>query len=382
MGKKSKSRDQGDDGSAVFTAISRRKLDPLLKLMASHPNFADLRNREGKSPLQAAIESDADDIAFAMLNSGIPVRREEANLVWAALVRRPEIVRRFIELGADVNVRTMLGTPLNVAAAPPARMRPGSDEDRFEIIRLLLAAGADVNAGNTLGSPLENAVGKNQTRAAMILLDAGASLENAEELIELAETNENAELAAALRAAKKKPRSRRSAVKSATSNDPILAELESICGSKAQPLDGIPNAFSFHVDSSKSIDLPKLQSRLLKQGRFLFALDHQRTRVALLQTTDKYDAMKAMATNGDNYELSNEQIIAWLRELEATQPFILTGIGFDFLSGEFTTKVKETAKLAKRMYKFCPDIVDQGLESVEALERTLRDGREFYFWWD
>lgn len=38
--------------------------------------------------------------------------------------------------------------------------------------------------------------------------------------------------------------------------------------------------------------------------------------------------------------------------------------------------------LAREQYLYCPDIVDQGVESVEALAATLLNGRVWYFWWD
>ena len=76
------------------------------------------------------------------------------------------------------------------------------------------------------------------------------------------------------------------------------------------------------------------------------------------------------------------RVIAWLRELEAEQPFELTGIGFDFLSGRFAAPVKDPAGLAKRMYEFCPDIVDQGVGDVAALAEELRTKQTLYFWWD
>ena len=37
---------------------------------------------------------------------------------------------------------------------------------------------------------------------------------------------------------------------------------------------------------------------------------------------------------------------------------------------------------AKEVYAFCPDIVDQGMGSVEALEQAIRESREVYLWWD
>jgi hypothetical protein len=38
--------------------------------------------------------------------------------------------------------------------------------------------------------------------------------------------------------------------------------------------------------------------------------------------------------------------------------------------------------LAREQFVYCPDIVHQGVESLEALAATLLDGKAWYFWWD
>ena len=38
--------------------------------------------------------------------------------------------------------------------------------------------------------------------------------------------------------------------------------------------------------------------------------------------------------------------------------------------------------LAREQYVYCPDIVDQGVESVAALAAVLLNGSTWYFWWD
>ncbi|HEY0062830.1 MAG TPA: DUF4253 domain-containing protein [Telluria sp.] len=39
-------------------------------------------------------------------------------------------------------------------------------------------------------------------------------------------------------------------------------------------------------------------------------------------------------------------------------------------------------ELAKEQYLYCPDIVDQGTESIEALAAGLIDSKVWFFWWD
>lgn len=46
------------------------------------------------------------------------------------------------------------------------------------------------------------------------------------------------------------------------------------------------------------------------------------------------------------------------------------------------TTREEALKLAREHYLYCPDIVDQGVESVAGLAALLLNGRVWYFWWD
>lgn len=43
---------------------------------------------------------------------------------------------------------------------------------------------------------------------------------------------------------------------------------------------------------------------------------------------------------------------------------------------------EEALALAKEQYIYCPDIVDQGVQSIEALAAVLLGATVWYFWWD
>ena len=43
---------------------------------------------------------------------------------------------------------------------------------------------------------------------------------------------------------------------------------------------------------------------------------------------------------------------------------------------------QDAMTLAKEQYVFCPDIVDQGVETIENLGATLLNAPVWYFWWD
>jgi hypothetical protein len=167
-----------------------------------------------------------------------------------------------------------------------------------------------------------------------------------------------------------------------------------LLGAQPQPLhsqaenEEIKGGVSFDVPKEKiEAILRQAHTNFLARGFYLFRYDQnfgisgQPDKVGLLPTTDKYAVMAALDTNGDNYSIGTAGVIAWMKELEQEQPYVLTGIGFDYMEGYFTGPVKDPDALAKRMYQFCPDIVDQGVETVGKLARELQKG-SLYFWWD
>ncbi len=183
---------------------------------------------------------------------------------------------------------------------------------------------------------------------------------------------------------------------SAAAADPkykqVLREVQSMLASAPQPLEGeegpIPGGFSFDVPEAKAeAILDRVHTNLLARGVYLFRyhqsfnIGGQPDKLGLLPTTNRYEVMAVFETNGANYNLYCADVIAWLKQLETTHPFVLTGIGFDFLEGYFTGPVSDAGTLAKKMYKFCPDIVDQGVGSVDGLAKELKK-RKLYFWWD
>ena len=97
---------------------------------------------------------------------------------------------------------------------------------------------------------------------------------------------------------------------------------------------------------------------------------------------DQFDILRAAATDGANYDLQTEDIVkelqAWDREF-----------GIDIRRAESDTVQLRLKKLpknvkafAQRVYKFCPDIVEQGVGSVEELEKAIVKDKMVYLWWD
>ena len=130
------------------------------------------------------------------------------------------------------------------------------------------------------------------------------------------------------------------------------------------------------------------QPRFLEKGFYLFRSEQHfgiaghRDRVALFPRSDRDEILRLMGTNGWNYDIGPDSVIAWLRTLERDHPFVLTGIGFDWVEGRFRSAIGDADALARRFYAFCPDIVEQGTETVAALARELSQSQRLYCWWD
>ena len=81
------------------------------------------------------------------------------------------------------------------------------------------------------------------------------------------------------------------------------------------------------------------QTPFLAQGFYLFRVaQHFGIRdlpdsLALYPSTEPYAVLRLVGTNGANYDIGPDSIVAWLEALRRDQPFVLTGIGFDWLEG-------------------------------------------------
>ena len=170
--------------------------------------------------------------------------------------------------------------------------------------------------------------------------------------------------------------------------------LERLTGDSAIPLvgttaegDPLPTpGVSVQARAAEAL-VAAARDRFLARGFYLFVAERhfglgEPDRVGLFPRSNPYEIMALMGTNGWNYDIAPDSIIAWLRTLERAHPFVITGIGFDWVEGRFLAGIPDADALARRFYAFCPDIVDQGAGSVEELAQELRRSSVLYCWWD
>jgi len=137
-------------------------------------------------------------------------------------------------------------------------------------------------------------------------------------------------------------------------------------------------------ENSKRIVLENLD-KLRQDGKYIFITEiaHNGYKVGLTgATSDPYQLMEFAETNGANYDIETSHIIDRYKKWDSEFGIIPIGIGFDFCECQIKNKSLDFKKLADEVYEFCPDVVEQGTETVEALEEEMKRTGTIYLWWD
>jgi hypothetical protein len=105
-------------------------------------------------------------------------------------------------------------------------------------------------------------------------------------------------------------------------------------------------------------------------------------KIGVLKGTDEYEILRIMHTDGDDYGISNQDVIDWLKELEKKALFTIIGADSDWVEIEFRTLPRDLKAFAAEVYDFCPDAVDEGPGSVDELVKEIKKTNRLFLWWD
>jgi hypothetical protein len=115
------------------------------------------------------------------------------------------------------------------------------------------------------------------------------------------------------------------------------------------------------------------------------AQPHSEVIIATLPTQDWTEAFAYLAFGGWNSCPHPHEQIAAFRYWSARHELILAGLSGDVLNLRVShpPRTRDGAlDLAREQYEFCQDIVDQGVETLDALAAGLMANDWWYFWWD
>jgi hypothetical protein len=83
--------------------------------------------------------------------------------------------------------------------------------------------------------------------------------------------------------------------------------------------------------------------------------------IVILKTADPYAIVRLRQTNGSNYDVSHEDVLARLAAWETLCKFEVVGASSDWVGLVFATLPEKLCDFAAEVYGFCPDSVDPGV---------------------
>lgn len=104
--------------------------------------------------------------------------------------------------------------------------------------------------------------------------------------------------------------------------------------------------------------------------------------ICILKSIDKYDILRALKSNGINYDIDTDSLIEKLEKWEKEYGIEIQGADGDWVDIKFNKLPADSRKFCEEIYEFCPDSVDQGVGSLEELENYLKEYRGVFLWWD
>lgn len=369
------------DGNDHGLVAQPEAIDAFVRFLLDHGAKPDLRaNQKGTRPLCAASAKGRRDWVELLLGRGAAIEPPFGHLgttplMEAAINGQAELIPVLLARGADIHRRAPDGHGVVWRACC-------SSGSAARILPMLLAAGADPNHGDHDGrTPLDVLLqGEDAADQPAIALlrthggKCGKDLAKAQPSQPAAREEPPLDFTGQVDAAFRKACA-------------IMAKAERFTWQDAADIPGTLLATVPSASAGRILD-PAAAAARLKRGLLVVgdgarAVPNEQTTLRAIPSRDWADALRCAGTNGCNYDLMNDDVIRWLRKLEAEQPFILTAVAHDLIEGRFSSPIAKPKAMARRMYRFCPDLVDQGCGTVDRLAKELAgETPRLYFWWD
>lgn len=355
-------------------AAGRLSTAKLLLELGANP---DCLSQSGWTPLYLALSSKNADLAICLLEHGANPNGSEKSceppLYTAAANNDLRMIKELLKRGANPNCGALSATTSVECACE------------------LMQQGADVNLKNGGDPPLLVRVTSGKLDLLKCFIEGGADVN----------ATDKDEFTALERVAWSNPRIEVGELLIAAG-----ADVNRLVSPGRSLLDWLSSLGRDNFYTRRQSFIEFLRSKGAKSARELNVQERKPESVGSAiqpktktdQATDMRDDAEFVQlwraeTNGANYGLSTEDIVAHLKAWRSMCSFRIVDAKHDMVVLEFENLPKDVDAFANDIYDFCPDVVDQGtafaaemqeseLDGLETLKRVLQDKRKLTLWWD
>jgi hypothetical protein len=132
--------------------------------------------------------------------------------------------------------------------------------------------------------------------------------------------------------------------------------------------------------------LSSIKPALYKKGYMVFIVEMndgiKTDKIGVLKGIDQYDILRVMQTNGEGDDVSNEDVIAKLKEWEKGSSFEIIGAENDWIEIEFKKLPNNLKSFVEDLEDFCPAAVEGGAGAEEELMKEMQKTKRLYLWWE
>jgi hypothetical protein len=117
--------------------------------------------------------------------------------------------------------------------------------------------------------------------------------------------------------------------------------------------------------------------------RRLNKIQHNKQKQTMANEKDMFAPLIEAETNGDNYDLSTEDIVAHLKKWQQICSFTISDLDYNQVTLNFGTLPKDLDAFIKDAVEFCPDLImDDEDEEIPVLKKQLAEKKKLALWWD
>lgn len=131
--------------------------------------------------------------------------------------------------------------------------------------------------------------------------------------------------------------------------------------------------------------LQQYQQAFIDKNKYLFIseLSSNGYNLSIIPNiNDGYVLLKKIKTHSVKLKISTNDIIEKLKKWDATFGIQIIGAGIDYCEASIKNLALDYNALANEVYQFCPDVVEQGTETIEALATEMQTKKSIFLWWD